>query len=263
MNSELFRWNSFRIKKMLPESYDNFLFRFFSRCTTAILSPLTSHKRLATENTKILLAIMFPRTEVFEAIPFDASSDNKEPLIAGGDAEEEDHRLEEGVFSRFKFSSLLLGLLVGYFIRFSILGAIFLGIAIFGEDAFTKPETAIDGFRLFWSFFASAITIGILGFLRNLVTFAYSAVGGRSKDVLDVIVFNMELRFFVGTAVGFCLGWTMTDILLDMRTHMVYSLVTILVVALFWCKIMTMCFATEKKTSSSHRSSAQRTMTVV
>jgi hypothetical protein len=208
---------------------------------------------------------MFPRNEIFEAIPFDASSDSKEPLIADGEdaEEEEDHRLGEKVFSRFKFSSLLLGLLVGYFIRFSILGAIFLGITIFGKYAFTKPATAIVGFRLLWSFFASAITIGILGFLRNLVSFAYSEVGGRSKDVLDVMVFRVESRFFVGATVGFCLGcWTITDSLLGKRAHTVYSLVTLLV-ALFWCKIMTMCFATENKTSSSHRSSAQRTMTVV
>jgi hypothetical protein len=64
---------------------------------------------------------MSPRNEVFQAIPFDASSDANEPLIAAGDAEEKDHRLQEKVVSRFKFSSLLLGLLVGFFSQFSAL----------------------------------------------------------------------------------------------------------------------------------------------
>jgi hypothetical protein len=59
--------------------------------------------------------MMSPRYEVFQAIPFDASSDVNEPLIAVGDAEEEDRRLQEKTLSRFKFCYLLLGLLVGFF----------------------------------------------------------------------------------------------------------------------------------------------------
>jgi hypothetical protein len=68
---------------------------------------------------------MSPRNEVFHNPPcqrtFDASSDASETLIAAGDAEEEDYRLQGKVVSRFKFSSLLLGLLFGFFRQFSIL----------------------------------------------------------------------------------------------------------------------------------------------
>jgi hypothetical protein len=202
------------------------------------------------------------RNEVFEAIPFNASSSAAEPLISAGDAEEEDHQLEEKAFSRFKFSALLLGLLVGFFIQFSTLGANFLVITMWGEDVVTKSKTDIVVFSLLWSFFTSAMAIVILGFLRNLVTITYSAVGGRCKDLLEDMVLHMECRFVVGALVGVCLAWTMTDILLGMRAQIVYSLVT-LVVALFWCKIMMMCFANESKTSSSRQSSAERTMIVV
>jgi hypothetical protein len=67
---------------------------------------------------------MSPRNEVFQAMPFDASSDASEPLItAGGDAEEEDHRLQEKVFSRFKISYGLLGLLVGSIIGGALVDA--------------------------------------------------------------------------------------------------------------------------------------------
>jgi hypothetical protein len=41
---------------------------------------------------------MSPRNEAFQTIPFDATSDVTEPLIAAGEAEEEDHRLQEKPF---------------------------------------------------------------------------------------------------------------------------------------------------------------------
>lgn len=198
-------------------------------------------------------------TEVFQAIPFDASYEANEPLIAAGDSEdEEDQRIEEKAFSRFKFSALILGLLVGFFIQFSTLGANFLVITLWGEDVVTKSKTDIVVFSLLWSFFTSAMAIVILGFLRNLVTITYSAVGGRSADLLEEMVLHMECRFVVGALVGVCLAWTMTDVLLGMRAQIVYSLVT-LVVALCWCRIMMMCFATESRPSSSR----SRTLTIV
>jgi hypothetical protein len=64
-------------------------------------------------------------------------------LIATGDAqEEEDHRLEEKTFSRFKLSYLLMGFLVGFFHQFSVLKVNVLLIRIWGEDVDTKSKTA-------------------------------------------------------------------------------------------------------------------------
>jgi hypothetical protein len=176
---------------------------------------------------------MSPHNEIFHAIPFDASSDANESLIASGDAEEEDHRIEERAFSRFKLSSLVLGLLVG----FSGLGANFLVINIWGTAVVTKSQTDIVVFGVMCCFFTSATAIVILAFLRNLVTISYSAVAGRSKDLLDEMVLHMECGFVFGAVIGLCLAHTMTAIILGMRTQIVYSLAT-LVVALFWWKIV-------------------------
>ncbi len=68
-------------------------------------------------------SIMSLRNGIFPTIPFDASSDANEALIAVGDPEEEDHRLQEKVFSRFKFSYGLLGLLVGSIIGGALVDA--------------------------------------------------------------------------------------------------------------------------------------------
>jgi hypothetical protein len=158
---------------------------------------------------------MSPRYESSQAICFDTSYDANEPLIAAGDVsyeanepliaagdaeEEEDHRLEEKTFSRFKFSALLLG----FFIQFSILETNLLVITLCSENLVTKSKRNIVVFSLLWSFFTAVMVIASLRFLRNLVTITYSAAGGRSKDLLKVKVVHMEYGF----GVGHCLAWT-------------------------------------------------------
>jgi hypothetical protein len=206
---------------------------------------------------------MSPRNEVFQAIPFDASSDASEPLIAAGDAAEEDHRLEEKTFSRFKFSCLLLGLLVGFFIQFSTLGVKLLVLSIWGEDI-VQSKTKTFFFCILWSFFYSAMAFVIFGFIRNLVTITYSAGGGRSNDFLEYMLFHMEFHFIAGALVGINLAWTVTDLVLGMSAPLapVYSFGG-LAVALLWVKIITTCFATGIKPPSSRRSTAEQTMMAV
>jgi hypothetical protein len=155
-----------------------------------------------------VLAIMSLRNKVFQTIPFDASSDVNEALIAAGDAEEEDHRLlEEKIFSRFQFSYRLLGMLVGFFGNSSTLGVN--AITIWGEDALTKSKTDFFVFSLLCTFIFSAIAFAVLGFLRNLVAITYTAIGGRSKELLEEMVLHMEFSFVVGALVGVSLAWTM------------------------------------------------------
>jgi hypothetical protein len=202
---------------------------------------------------------MSPRNEVFEAISFDASSDASEPLIAAGDAEERDHRLEDKVVSRFKFLYRLLGLLVGFFCQFSTLLVNFLLITIWGVDIVTKSKTDAFVFSLLCTFFFSAIVFVISGFLRNRVAITYSAIGGRSNEVLDEMVLHMENHFFVGFLVGISLVCTMAAVRLGMLAQTVYFLVALLVVNLFWYKIIMMRFATNIKPSSSSRPTAERT----
>jgi hypothetical protein len=196
---------------------------------------------------------MSHRNEVFQAIPFAASSDANEPLIAAGDAEEEeDRRLQEKALSRFKFSSLLLGLLVGFFVHSSILGVNVLIITIWGEDVVTKTntKTAIFVIFLLYSFFFWASASVISRFLRNRVAMTYSAIGGRSKELLDEMALNMENRVVVGLLIGLSLSWTMSAVLLGMPAQTVFWAVALLVGALFWYKIMMMRFAMNIKPSS-------------
>jgi hypothetical protein len=186
---------------------------------------------------------MSPRSDVFQTIPFDATSDVTEPLIAAGDAEEEDYRLQETALSRFKFSSLLLGLLFGFSSQFSTLGVKYLVSTISGEYVVT---TDVFVNILVCCFCFLVIVFVILRFLRHLVAITYSAIGGRSKDLLEEIVLHMNCGFVMGTLVGINLFWTMEAVLCCVRAHIMpmYTLVTLLMGAFLWRKIMIMYLTT-------------------
>jgi hypothetical protein len=193
--------------------------------------------------------------EVFQAIPLLDSYSAKEPLIAvrrqkkaAAAADETTTRLDDMLFARFKLSALLMGVLVGFFIQFSTLGANFLVINIWGEDILNKSRNDIVCFSLIWSFFTSAMAILVLAFLRNIVSIAYLSVLKKSQEMVEEMVLHLECRFVVGALIGVCTAWTITDALMGMQAQIVYSMVT-LGVALLWCRIMMSCVGNSRRVS--------------
>ena len=160
----------------------------------------------------------------------------EEPLIQQspktGEAEEQKDRQHASV----KLSSLLLGLMVGFFIQFSTLGANYLVITLWGEDVMNTSKSDIILFSLLWSFFTSSMAIVILAFIRNLLSASYTG------SDFDSVVMHMECRFVVGALIGVCSAWAATDYILGMSQQIVYSVGT-LAVALVWCRIMMWIFA--------------------
>jgi hypothetical protein len=76
--------------------------------------------------------------------------------------------------------------------------AYFLVIIIWGEEDVTTSKTDIAVFCILWSFF----TMAILGSLRNSVAITYSAVVGRSNDLLEDMIVHMQCNFVVDAMVG-------------------------------------------------------------
>jgi hypothetical protein len=196
---------------------------------------------------------MSSRSEVFQAIPLDGSYDDakNEPLLARPQkkTDESSRRLDDILLARFKLSALLMGVLVGFFIQFSTLGANFLVINIWGEDILNKSRNDIVCFSLIWSFFTSAMAILVLAFLRNIVSIAYVSVMQKSQAMVEEMVLHLECRFVVGALIGVCTAWTITDALMGMQAQIVYSMAT-LGVALMWCRIMMSCVGNNSRVSS-------------
>jgi hypothetical protein len=183
-----------------------------------------------------------------EAVLFD---DAHEPLLERPKSDEHhqdrDHhratrRLDAHTYDRFQASSLALGLMVGFFIQFSTLGANYLVISIWGpEGVLNSSNHDILVFSLVWSFFTSTMAIAILAFLRNLVLATYDS-DGHEEDAFDDMILQLECRFVVGALVGVCTAWAATDLALGLSTQVLYSLAT-LVIALGWCRVMVWCFS--------------------
>ncbi|CAB9516944.1 expressed unknown protein [Seminavis robusta] len=154
------------------------------------------------------------------------------------------------LFASFKNHSLIIGLLVGFFVQFSTLGANFLVIALWENDLMTRSKTEIILLSLVWSAFTSFMAILTLGFLRSVITIVFEASlppSHRHHDqnaLLEEVILHLECRFVVGALVGVCLAWTVTDILLGMNIQILFSVVT-LAISLLWCKLMMYCFTKE------------------
>ena len=160
----------------------------------------------------------------------------EEPLLEQPPKTSEAQEEEENQHSSVKTSSLLLGLMVGFFIQFSTLGANYVVIILWGEDVMNTSKSDIILFSLLWSFFTSSMAIVILAFLRNLIEASYTG------DDFENVILHLECRFVVGALIGVCSAWAATDYVLGMAQQIIYSVGT-LAVALLWCRIMMWVFA--------------------
>ena len=155
---------------------------------------------------------------------------SEEPLL---EQPTEDKNMKRQL-TRFRSSSLALGLIVGFFIQLFTLGSNYLIISMRGEDVMQTSQQ--DIILLLWSFFTSTMAIVILVFLRNLVCVACEV------DAYDEMIIQLECRFIVGALIGVFSAWAATDVALGMSAQIVYSFAT-LVVALTWCRIMMWWFS--------------------
>lgn len=155
---------------------------------------------------------------------------------------------------KFKMSSLCLGLLIGFFIQASTLGANYLVVTVSGENVMTTSKKDIVVFSLLWSLFTSGLAIVILAFLRNLVRATYETDSEEQNDQLDDMILHMECRFVVGALIGVCTAWALTDLILGLSIQIVYSFIT-LGVALAWCKLMMWFFSAPEEEEESDQES--------
>jgi hypothetical protein len=174
--------------------------------------------------------------------------------IAEDDEVQEEERLYMPELSRFNSCSLILGLLVGFFIYLSTLGAEFVGVMLWGREILNKSNQELILFSLAWNFITTCIAIVILSSMRRLVTIVFSATistTGRSSDnveeILSELLSYMEGRFAVGALVGICFSWNVTNLVLGMKPQIIQSCV-ILVVACLWCRVTLVLLGSPERT---------------
>lgn len=154
---------------------------------------------------------------------------------------------DASLIRRFKTYSSLIGGCCGIFVQLSTLGANFLLLAMWGEDAMVtrSPKEAMV-FSLAWSFFTSCMALLVLALLRGLIGAVLEVTdkhhsNNAVRSDREALMMTIEVRYVVGALTGVCFAWTCTDLLLGMQSLAFYSLGT-LVVALGWSKAMIWCF---------------------
>jgi len=189
------------------------------------------------------------REAVFQAIIVEDGNRNENESTV---RQAKSAKLNEGTFGRFKTSSVLLGVIVG-FLNVSILGANFLlGTSSLQRYAL-KTKRDIFVFSVLWSIFTSAVAISILRFIRTSITVTFHATSKKSEEVLEEMIHQMETRFVIGALVGMCMSWTITVFLLGVNTAVIWGLIVLDIVVFLVCLCSTSnCFA------KSHRESSRR-----
>lgn len=151
----------------------------------------------------------------------------------------QEDRLYMPALRSFKNCSLVLGLLVGFFIYLSTLGAEFVGVMLWGREILNKSNRELIAFSLLWNFITTMVAIVILSSMRQLVSIVFVSLAGARHNIEDVLcelLSYMEGRFAVGALVGICLSWNVTNVVLGMKPQIIQSVI-ILAVACLWCRV--------------------------
>jgi len=164
-------------------------------------------------------------------------SDLCEPLVPK-------QQCDGNLVQKVKANSMILGLLTGFFVECSALGAHILVIILWGGKAAAWSALQIVAFICVWSFFTSIMPFIVLAFLHSLVSFMFNASGHKcpqSAETFEELSWHLECRFGIGTLIGVCLASAGMDVLLGMDGHMIYSF-SVLGVVLIWCFCMAFYF---------------------
>lgn len=177
------------------------------------------------------------------------------PLDQNGEPEDASQireTMKDNCIQMSRVCSIIIGTIIGTFIQCSTLGANFLMTSMYGKDVyFTRSFIVIS---LVWCFVTSIMGVAVLLFLRSLVVTAFYATNSSRRDeatlevkenFMIVVIENIEQFFAVGSLVGVGMAWTVTDILLGMKSHVYHSILTV-VIALIWCK----CAMKQTKTTT-------------
>jgi hypothetical protein len=147
----------------------------------------------------------------------------------------------------FKLFGSLLGLLIGFFIQMSSLGASFLLEHLAG--GMISLDTDRDGvlvFSLSWSVVFGAMGVAVLLVLRRLLMMVCLQLSPILASKLGLL---LEFYFAVGSLVGINLAWVLTYLSLGLQSHILSSLVT-LGGASLWCRILAYCFFSSRALGS-------------
>ena len=147
--------------------------------------------------------------------------------------------LDTPMLGRLKYSCLILGVLIGFFIQVSTIGASFLTNLPWAKGS---SDQNIAMYALAWSVITATASCGVMMIFRSFVEITFNLTFGRTLNydpvrhdrVLDELVWYFECYFSLGVLISVTLAWVATSFVLGMPSTLIDIGITI-ALPVFWC----------------------------
>ena len=178
-----------------------------------------------------------------------------EPLISAkicdNSSSEPVTELDESMVGKMKTSCLVLGVLIGFFIQVSTIGASFLTNLPWAKGA-TDQNIAV--YALAWSVITATASCGVMMIFRSFVEITFNLTFGRTLSydpvthdrLLDELVWYFECFFSLGVLISVTLAWIATSFVLGMPSTLIDVAITV-ALPVFWCVSFFVIFLTKDK----------------
>jgi len=114
--------------------------------------------------------------------------------------------------------SIALGVAVGVFMQLSTLGVIFVVLSA-AKNVSLKASTST--LSVAYSFLTLMLALVLLAVVRQILKVALS--GGKHDSMLHYILKQLEYYFIMGSLMGVCSSWIVTDISLGMQCQIAFA----------------------------------------
>lgn len=183
-----------------------------------------------------------------------------EPLISAEIADTASSReavteMDKSMVGKMKQSCLLLGILIGFFIQVSTVGASFLTNLPWAKGS---SDQNVAVYALAWSVITASASCGVMMIFRSFVEITFNLTFGNrlANDhvthdrLLDELVWHFECYFSLGVLISVTMAWVATSIFLGMPSTFIDICITI-ALPVFWCVSFFIIFMTKDKTDNS------------
>lgn len=182
-----------------------------------------------------------------------------EPLISAKISDNDGNRqvvkeLDKHMVGKMKYSCLSLGILIGFFIQVSTIGASFLTNLPWAKGS---SDQHIAVYALAWSVITATASCGVMMIFRSFVEITFNLTFGRvltydpvaHDRLLDELVWYFECYFSLGVLISVTFAWIATSFALGMPSTLIDIAITI-ALPVFWSVSFFVIFMTKEKNSS-------------
>lgn len=151
-----------------------------------------------------------------------------------------DEEILEDCLQKARSGSSVIGFVIGLFIQASTLGLNFLLASITEEEDDPTIQTYVN-MTIAWSIFSASLAVGILFLMRSLMVSAFYSTNDpdscgieQKEQFMAQLISTIEKLYAVGALGGVGIAWCVTDIILDVKSHLFHSLITFFVATLWY-----------------------------